>query len=65
MKDFFTFLLALPDLWKLVQIVQRAIKDAKTEQDVSDGIKTIHEAFNEKNPEKLNKLFSASKQPVV
>lgn len=56
---FLNFIAALPDLIKLLQAVQKRIDESGVERKVADDIKTIHEAFDAKDPNKLNMLFNS------
>lgn len=58
MIAFWNLLVALPDIIKLLQEIDKAIKDAATDRKVKDDVKTIHEAFAAKDPTKLNALFA-------
>lgn len=49
----------LPDLFKLLRVLQERINAAELDRKVSDDVKTIHEAFNAKDPEKLRALFAS------
>lgn len=59
MTAFLKFLAALPALFRLIQTIQKIHKEAGTERKVAEDIKTIQEAFHEKDPAKLNALFSS------
>lgn len=52
------FLNALPDLIKLFQTLQKRIDEEGIERKVAQDVKTIHEAFDAKDPAKLNALFN-------
>lgn len=54
-----TFIAALPDIIKLLQALQKQADEAETDRKVRDDLKTIHEAFNAKDPAKLNALFNS------
>ncbi len=57
-----TFILlcqSLPDLIKLIRALEKAAAEAKTQRKVADDVKTIHEAFESKDPTKLNALFAS------
>jgi hypothetical protein len=60
--NIFTILLnlmqALPDLIKLLQVLQNRIDEAEVERRVQDDVKSIHQAFADKDPAKLNALFN-------
>lgn len=59
MSTFWALLLSLPDLFKLVKVLELAAKEAETNRKVKDDIKTIHQAFEQKDAQKLNDLFSS------
>lgn len=52
------FLKALPELMKLIRVLQERVAEGETSRQVAEDVKTIHEAFSEKDPRKLNALFS-------
>ncbi len=64
MSAFLRFLAALPALFKLFEALEKQIEaDAKEtgiKRKVADDVNTIHEAFNAKDPAKLNALFSSN-----
>lgn len=53
------FFSALPALFKLFAAIEAHIKEAQADRKVVDDIKTIHGAFIEKDPAKLNALFAS------
>lgn len=58
MKTLLAFILALPELLKLFQLLQKRIDEAQVERKVADDVKQIHEAFSTMDAAKLNSLFS-------
>lgn len=58
-KAILDMLVNFPELLELVQTIRKGIADAETERKVSDDIKTIKEAFNDQDSDKLNKLFNS------
>lgn len=52
------FFKALPELLRLVRVLEDRAKEAGIQRKVADDVKTIHEAFNAKDPKKLNELFN-------
>lgn len=58
MSTLLAFFKALPELLQLVAMLEAGIKQAGVDRKVSDDVKTLHEAFSENNPEKLNALFN-------
>lgn len=53
------FFKALPDLLKLIQTLQARIDEAGIERHVAEDVKTINDAFNQKDATKLNSLFNS------
>lgn len=49
---------ALPEIIKLIQALQLKADEAEKEQKIKEDLKKLHEAFNEKNPDKLNAIFN-------
>jgi hypothetical protein len=56
--NFFSILLALPDLIKLYQAIQKRINDTETDRKVKDDLKSIKKAFDEKDSSALNHIFN-------
>jgi len=56
-QAFIAFLQALPELLKLIQTLQARIDEAALNRKVADDVKAINEAFQSKDPAKLNALF--------
>ncbi len=59
MKLIYNLILALPEIIELLKALQKRIDKADKDRRVADDIKTIHEAFSEKDPAKLNSLFNS------
>ena len=62
-----TFLLliqSLPDIIKLLGVLDKAAKEAETDRKVKDDVKKIHEAFSAKDPAMLNHIFNPGVLPV-
>jgi hypothetical protein len=53
------FLRALPDLLKLVSVLQRRAEEAAVKAQIAKDVKTIHEAFDQNDAQKLNDLFKS------
>lgn len=53
------FFKCFPEIYALFQTLESAAKEAETKRKVSEDIKTIHEAFSEKDSAKLNALFNS------
>lgn len=56
-KIFWLLLTALPDIIKLIQVLQKANEEAETDRKVQDDVKSIHQAFANKDPALLNDIF--------
>lgn len=59
MKLIFNLIVALPEIIKLLQTLQKAIDEAKTNKKVEDDLKAIQEAFDARDPEKLAAIFNS------
>ena len=59
MMNFISFLASIPDLIKLWSAVQKRIEQSEEDRKVKDDLKKISEAFDEKNPDKLNAIFNS------
>lgn len=59
MRTFFALLIALPEIWKLIQRIEKQIDGAKIERKVKEDFKVINEAFEKQDSNKLNKLFNS------
>lgn len=59
MNIFWELLKALPEIVRLLEALQKQQQEVAVNRKVSEDIKTIHEAFNEKDPAKLNALFNS------
>lgn len=59
MTTILNFLAALPALFKLFETLEKRLEEAGVDRKVVDDVKTIHEAFNAKDPAKLNALFAS------
>lgn len=53
------FITAIPDLIKLLQAMQVAIDQANTDRKVSDDLKSLHQAFTDKDASKLDHIFNS------
>lgn len=58
-SDVLAFLAALPDLIKLLQVLQRRIDEEGIDRHVKQDVQMIHEAFDANDPAKLNALFNS------
>ncbi len=59
-KEFFTLIQVLPEILKLIQVVQDKIDEDQTNRKVANDLKAIHEAFASKDAAKLNAIFNAT-----
>lgn len=59
MAGIIAFLQAIPDLIKLCQALQARADAAGVNTKVANDVKTLHEAFNAKDPSKINALFNS------
>lgn len=60
LKLIYLFLTSLPDLIKLLQAVEKGIKQGEVDRKVKDDLKVLHQAFAEKDGAKLTALFSGA-----
>lgn len=58
MNAWWQLLLALPELIRLIGELERNIKKQESDRKIKNDIKTIHDAFKEQDPEKLNNLLN-------
>lgn len=58
MKVIIAFFQALPELIKLVTVLQKAADEAETSRKVKEDVAEIHQAFLNKDANALNNLFS-------
>lgn len=59
MKIIWAFILAIPELVKLLDVLQKRMDEAATSKKIASDVKSIHEAFSEKDPKKLHDLFNS------
>lgn len=59
MNFWIEFFKALPALVELVRELQKAQVEAQVEKKVADDVKTIKEAFKNRDAQKLNDLFNS------
>ncbi len=59
LSQIIAFLGALPALIKLFQVLQQRLDEEGIDRHVKEDVQTIHEAFDAKDPQKLNDLFNA------
>lgn len=58
------FLSAIPDLIKLLQEIDKARIAAETDRKVTDDLKTLHQAFANKDAQAVTKLFNGGVAPA-
>ena len=58
MNSVITLIKCLPVLLALIQSIQKAIEDAKNEQEVRDHLLQVKAAFDAKDASSLNALFN-------
>lgn len=51
------FLKALPELFKLLSVLQKLAEDAEADWRVKSDVKEIHQAIIAKDADKLNRIF--------
>lgn len=51
------FLSALPELIKLVKLIQKKIEEDKSDKKTKEEIRKINQAFKDRDAEALNRLF--------
>lgn len=59
MWNFISLVASIPDLIKLWTAVQKRIQESEQDRKVKDDLKKIQEAFNEKDPSKLDHIFNS------
>ncbi len=60
-KAFYLLMTALPDILKLLQFIDTAMKESETKGKVKDGVRTVHEALASGDNDKLNSVFNGAK----
>ncbi|MDH4163341.1 MAG: hypothetical protein OEW15_11730 [Nitrospirota bacterium] len=63
MKLILLFLTSLPDLIKLLQIIDKTIQKGETDRKVKDDLKVLHQAFADKDGAKVTALFMGEAPP--
>lgn len=58
MKMWLTLLTSLPDIIRLLQVLQEQIEAAETNRKVKTDLRAIHEAIANKDADALNRLFA-------
>lgn len=62
LQAFYSLMISLPEILKLIAAIQKAIEAEKKESEVQrklkDDVKTIHEAISSNDPDKLRRLFA-------
>ena len=58
LKLLWTFITAIPDLLKLLAAIDKGIKESQSDRKVKDDVKTVHQAFIDRDGAKITALFS-------
>lgn len=59
MKTLVALIVALPEIIRLVERIQKEIERQQTDRKVADDIKAINAAFDAKDAKKLNEIFDS------
>lgn len=59
-KAISAFIVALPELLKLIKNIQNKIEEQKKDEKVKDDLKKINEAFENKDAKALNDIFNSN-----
>lgn len=57
MKTLVALIVALPEIIRLVERIQKEIERQQVDRKVADDIKAINDAFEAKDAQKLNEIF--------
>ena len=63
LSAFYALIGALPEVLKLIQILQDAAREEQVQRRLRDDIKTIHQAFSSGDASGLNRLFQSQTPP--
>jgi hypothetical protein len=58
MSELLMLIKALPEVFALLRAVKKAIEESERESKVKHDVKAITEAFNAKDPTKLDHIFN-------
>lgn len=58
LKLLWMFITAIPDLLKLLAAIDKGIKESNADRKATDDVKTVHQAFVDKDGAKITALFS-------
>lgn len=59
MKIIYAFLVALPELLRLIKNLQKRIDEAKTDKKVKEDLTKINKAFEDNDEKALNDIFNS------
>ena len=59
LKLLYAFFVSLPELLRLVKVLQRNLAEAETRSKVKDDVAKIRKAFEAKDEEALNSIFNS------
>ena len=53
------FIRSIPDLIKLLQALDKIRVDSETDRKVTDDLKSLHQALDAKDPDKVTAIFNS------
>lgn len=56
---FFLFLKHLPELLRILELIDKRNKEMQTERKIKDDLEAIEKAFKDNDAESLNRLFNS------
>lgn len=59
-KTIYALILALPEILKLINNLQKKIEEQKIDSKVKEDLKKINEAFEKKDTKLLNDIFNSN-----
>lgn len=59
LKIISSFIMALPEIIKLIKHLEKEHKKQKTKKKIKDDIKKINQAFEKQDAEALNRIFNS------
>lgn len=59
MKTLVALIVALPEILKLIERIQKRIEAGQLDRKVAQDIKAINDAFDSDDAEKLNEIFNS------
>lgn len=57
-KAIYQLIIALPELFKLISAIQKHHEQQEQKRKIKDDLQAIEKAFNEQDPEALNRVFN-------